>query len=391
MKTVKKLPAMRKKPAAGEPAIRKKPASFAPSQFLRQELHGCAPMRLPNNVMQVASDCSGLCPEGLAAQLATPGFGFEIEHVFASEICPKKRSYINTVIKPKVLSPDMKDASGKEAMRGVHLWCCGFPCQPWSCAGKQKGSEDEDRGNFFGDIFDRISESKPSCFVLENVPGLPDSFPTEFGDLLTVLRGINEGAYNVMWDTLRADLHGGIPQNRSRLYIVGILKTTQIHDFTFPMPVSCTLTLTQILGPRAPDPLPDLQRKTEDNFGRVLCKTVQKNLKRFDKKKPTLKWTDDHIIDTGSSTGHAMEGACPCLTHSRCINEHGYYSVIRDRFLNANDFLRLQGYPDKQHAAMLKGTDEKTLRGMLGNGMCVTVLSRLLRQIFLSQGLVYAR
>ena len=285
----------------------------------------------------------------------------------------------------------MKDASATEAWRGVHLWCCGFPCQPWSCAGKQQGSRDRERGQFFTDIFGRISKGKPSCFVLENVPGLPQSFPTEFHDLLTVLRCINDCAYNVMWEILRADLHGGIPQNRSRLYIVGIRKTTQVHPFTFPMPLTSTLTLTQILGPRAPDPLPDLQRMTTDKFGCVLCKTVQNSIKRFDEKKPTLKWTDDHIIDAGSSTGYAMEGACPCLTHSRCINKHGYYSVIRDRFLNENDFLRLQGYPDNQHAMMLKGTDEKTLRGMLGNGMCVTVLSRLLRQIFLSQGLVYAR
>ena len=79
----------RKPPAIRKPAAAKEDE---PSKFPeKQEILGHAPMRLTNNIMQVASDCSGLCPEGLAAELATPGFGFKIEHVFASESCPKKR------------------------------------------------------------------------------------------------------------------------------------------------------------------------------------------------------------------------------------------------------------------------------------------------------------
>ena len=54
-----------------------------------QELLGTGPVSLANKVVKVASDCSGLCPEGLAVELALPGY--KSQHTFASELCKKKR------------------------------------------------------------------------------------------------------------------------------------------------------------------------------------------------------------------------------------------------------------------------------------------------------------
>ena len=71
--------------AAARPAL----AAKCPE---RQVMLGQTPPRLPNkNVIRVASDCSGLCPEGRAAATASSG-AFACQHAFASEKCPKKRS-----------------------------------------------------------------------------------------------------------------------------------------------------------------------------------------------------------------------------------------------------------------------------------------------------------
>ena len=55
------------------------------------------------------------------------------------------------------------------------ILCAGFPCQPFSQAGKRKGFEDEGRGNMFNYICKVIKcqgVNKPSILLLENVANL---------------------------------------------------------------------------------------------------------------------------------------------------------------------------------------------------------------------------
>lgn len=54
--------------------------------------------------------------------------------------------------------------------RGIDLLTGGFPCQPYSCEGKRKGSED-DRA-LWPDLFRVISQSGPRWVIGENVDGL---------------------------------------------------------------------------------------------------------------------------------------------------------------------------------------------------------------------------
>src|SRR5882724_672520 len=50
--------------------------------------------------------------------------------------------------------------------------CAGFPCQPFSKAGRQKGLKDEDNGNLFREILRILKHHKPKHFILENVQNL---------------------------------------------------------------------------------------------------------------------------------------------------------------------------------------------------------------------------
>ena len=50
--------------------------------------------------------------------------------------------------------------------------CGGFPCQPFSKAGKQNGLEDPNNGNFFNLIMEIAEFHKPEYIFLENVQNL---------------------------------------------------------------------------------------------------------------------------------------------------------------------------------------------------------------------------
>src|SRR5690606_4266792 len=91
------------------------------------------------------------------------------ECVFASELDPTLRSVYQTnwEIEPK---GDIKKIVEKEidTIPPHDILCAGFPCQPFSKAGKQLGRED-DRGTLFDEIVKILDARKPKYFILENV------------------------------------------------------------------------------------------------------------------------------------------------------------------------------------------------------------------------------
>lgn len=96
----------------------------------------------------------------------------------------------------------------------------GFPCQPFSNAGLKKGFEDT-RGTLFFDIARIIDYRKPSMILLENVKGF---LRHDKGRTFQVVEEtLEELGYNVFYKVLNAK-DFGVPQNRERIYIVGINK-----------------------------------------------------------------------------------------------------------------------------------------------------------------------
>ena len=96
----------------------------------------------------------------------------------------------------------------------LDLYICGFPCQPFSTAGKQKGFLDP-RGCIFSKCISFIKEKKPKFFILENVKGI-----LRKGIWDSILPELKNTGYNISYKVLNTKDYG-IPQNRERLYIVG--------------------------------------------------------------------------------------------------------------------------------------------------------------------------
>lgn len=121
------------------------------------------------------------------------------------------------------------------------ILAAGFPCQPFSLAGKQKGFDDEIRGTLFFDILRILKHHKPKVFLLENVKNLVSH--DKGNTFKVILNKLKELNYNVFHKVLNAK-DFGLPQNRARIYIVGFLDNL---EFTFPEPTFVPTVLSSIL------------------------------------------------------------------------------------------------------------------------------------------------
>ncbi len=107
----------------------------------------------------------------------------------------------------------------------------GFPCQPFSQAGKKKGFADT-RGTLFFEIERILLDKKPIAFMLENVKQLKGHNNGE--TLRIILNHLDKAGYNTFVDVLAAR-DFGLPQNRQRIFLVGFRKSLLFNvPFLFP-------------------------------------------------------------------------------------------------------------------------------------------------------------
>ncbi|MDB9436679.1 DNA cytosine methyltransferase [Dolichospermum lemmermannii CS-548] len=101
----------------------------------------------------------------------------------------------------------------------------GFPCQPFSPAGKKLGVRDSVRGTLFERIVEIIDKKQPKYFFLENVKRL---LTMENGyHFRVILNALSELDYFIEWRII-SPISFGIPQNRDRIFIFGT-KLNSVH------------------------------------------------------------------------------------------------------------------------------------------------------------------
>ena len=102
------------------------------------------------------------------------------------------------------------------------ILCGGFPCQPFSQAGKRLGFQDEGRGDLFFKICEIIQHHRPRYIFLENVSNLKGH---DNGDTWRVIkRELEKLDYYIPEPEILSPHQFGIPQHRRRIYIVGLRK-----------------------------------------------------------------------------------------------------------------------------------------------------------------------
>ena len=103
----------------------------------------------------------------------------------------------------------------------------GFPCQPFSMAGRRQGFDDP-RGLEIFSFTETLRRHKPRYFIAENVKGiLSHDKGSTFKLVLSYLKA--EG-YHVTWQSLNMS-ELGIPQHRHRVFFFGCLDHVWVPTF----------------------------------------------------------------------------------------------------------------------------------------------------------------
>lgn len=175
---------------------------------------------------------AGLGGIRLGFQNAFKKLGYTTECVFSSEIKDYAiKAYQGYYGKEKVSGDITKILSSD--IPDFDFLLAGFPCQPFSTAGKGLGFNDT-RGTLFFEIErilqDKIDKGCPAKgFLLENVEGLLNH---DNGRTLTVMiNHLNNLGYKTTYQMLDSQ-YFGVAQSRKRVYIVGTLNNfIELNNF----------------------------------------------------------------------------------------------------------------------------------------------------------------
>lgn len=150
--------------------------------------------------------------------------GVKAKCLMAIDIDPKARlTYIGNFKNTKILN-NIKDQVVRDSIPdNVDIICAGFPCQPFSVAGKKNGMDDH-RGTLFQYIAQILHKKKPKAVFLENVRNLLNIPNGNDGKLIKYIEErMAEAGYPISIHTYKASQFG-LPTRRDRVYMVGFRK-----------------------------------------------------------------------------------------------------------------------------------------------------------------------
>ena len=125
---------------------------------------------------------------------------------------------------------DLKTFPYRELSGRVTVLSAGFPCQPFSSAGKRQATEDP--RHLYPWIANGITAMRPRYVFLENVEGII-SAKTGGGEsvLKYVLGDLEERGYSCAWGIFSA-AEVGAPHQRKRVFILGNTSSTGLEGTT---------------------------------------------------------------------------------------------------------------------------------------------------------------
>lgn len=270
----------------------------------------------------------------------------------------------------------------------VDLLVGGSPCQSFSSVGYKGGLEDA-RGTLFYDYARIIQEVQPKVFIYENVRGLTTH---DQGRTWQKMKAIfsEDLHYTVTEPQILNAADYGIPQNRRRVFVIGIRQDIQALPFEYPQPVELKYTMQDFLEDNCKDGDFTFDRATGDLI-------VGKSKGNPDPKFTLTPKVRDYVLAGGTknfrtSTKTDLPIARTILktmTQHHRAGVDNYITVSKKgdditlRSLTDRETLRLMGYPDNFKMVV----SSAQIFRQAGNSIVVDVMMAIVKQILKTRAL----
>lgn len=250
-----------------------------------------------------------------------------------------------------------------DSIPDFNILCGGFPCQPFSIAGKQRGFKDT-RGTLFFEIVRIVKAKQPEVVFLENVPNLARH---DNGNTLRVILDTLDGlGYNVHYQVLNAAYYG-VPQIRKRIYFVCFRKDLQV-DFSFPEPTFEDVAVEDYLEE-------NVDEKYYLDINSITFYKPDTDVRQLD----TYRMGYIGSISQGRRV-YGVKGCAPTFVVSArgpAGSTEAYYINGRVRRLTPYESKRIMGFPDD----FVFPVSEERIYQQLGNSVAVPVVRMIAEKI----------
>ncbi len=272
---------------------------------------------------------------------------------------------------------DGSDYNGK-----VDLLVGGSPCQSFSAVGFRQGLEDA-RGTLFYEYARVIKEVNPKVFIYENVRGLTTHDRGKTWEIIKeIFKSLN---YNITEPQILNAADYGIPQNRRRVFVIGIRNDLKIHkQFEYPKPIKLKYSMKQFLESRC-----EFGNFQYDKNGNIKVVESTFDPSRIDDKYVLSDLVRKYVLTPGTknfktSIEYDLDVARTVLSTMGNRHRAGVDNYMTDkggekklRMLTEREALRLMGYSDDFKIVVSRAQMYK----QAGNSIVVDVMLAILKEI----------
>ncbi len=287
----------------------------------------------------------------------------KVKTIFANDLLDSSKEIFDLnndikLTKDNLLEIDIKDIPKADIITG------GFPCQPFSIAGNQKGFNDE-RSNVFWKILSIIKNSEPKIVILENVKNLQTH---DNGNTFKIIKDeIEKLGYYIKYAILNTCKLTEIPQNRERIYILCFKDKDIYNKFEFNFDNKNNRAIIDFLED-------NIDEKYYYNTSSKIYDELKKNIIRNVKENVIYQYRRYYVREN-------KKNVCPTLTANMGSGGHNIPIILDDkgiRKLTPRECFNLQGFPKDYKLPKISNS---ALYSLAGNAVSIPIISLIINQL----------
>lgn len=221
----------------------------------------------------------------------------------------------------------------------------GPPCDDFTTSGLRRGMNGR-KGGLLHEFSRLLGETRPLCFLFENVPNLARQFRKSFDAFLSE---ISELGYRVSWNFLKACDYGA-PTIRQRIIAVGWRNDVQISQFCYPKPTHghCEKDrlLSDLLKPyvKISDVLAGLPDRDLNGNSEFLNHTGRRHYEKTVCHMKTVQ--PGKYVNQSRRYRAPWDGLCRSLNAGMDNGTKSYLHPIYHREMSVREYARIHCFPD---------------------------------------------